>query len=203
MVVNKKILIADDHFAVRFGTALILEKHFINIIIDYAENYNDVETKLKTERFDLVILDIHMEGSLFTNMIKELKSIQENLMVLIFTASDEALAIKYFREGAEGYLNKLENEKGIVNAINSIFEKGYYLSPKLINTITNSTPKKDLKDVLSERELQVFRLLLKGNGNLEIANSLNIHLTTASTYKKRVFTKLKVTKLIELVKEYY
>lgn len=199
---NKKILIADDLFVARFGTALVLENHFIDITIDYAENYNDVEFKLKTERFDLLILDINMEGNLFKYMIKEIKKIQQDILILIFSGYDESIG-EYFRQGAEGYLNKLEGQTEIIKAVDDIFEKGYFFSSKLVRNIANYTPKNRLEDILSERELQVFRLLLEGNGNIEIANFLNIQLTTVSTYKKRVFTKLNVTKLVDLIKEYY
>jgi DNA-binding NarL/FixJ family response regulator len=199
---NKKILIADDHFVVRFGTAMVLENHFNDLVIDYAENYDEVEAKLKAEIFDLVILDIDMEGSLFKYMIKALKSIQRDLMILVFSSSDETAAVDYIREGAEGYLNKLGSEKNMVKAVEAIFEDGYYYSPKLAYQLASSSQKKDARDLLSEREFQVFKLLTEGNGNLEIANTLDIHIATASTYKRRIFNKLKVNNLVDLLKDY-
>ncbi|KQT33064.1 LuxR family transcriptional regulator [Chryseobacterium sp. Leaf405] len=199
---NKKILIADDHFVVRFGTAIVLENHFKNIVIDYAESYDEVESKLKSEKFDLIILDIDMEGSLFKYMVKELKKIQRDLMILVFSSSDESEAVDYIREGAEGYLNKLGSEKNIIKAVKAIFEDGYYYSPKLAYELASSSSKKQVRDILSEREFQVFKLLSEGNGNLEIANILNIHIATASTYKRRIFTKLNVSNLVDLLKDY-
>lgn len=199
---KKKILLADDHFVVRFGTSMVLESHFDDIVIDYAETYDEVEDKLKSERFDLIILDIDMEGSLYKYMIKELKTIQQDILILIFSSSDESVAVEYIREGAEGYLNKLGSEKNIIKAVDAIFEDGYYYSSKLAHELANYSSKKDAREVLSDREFQVFRLLSQGNGNLEIANILNIHIATASTYKRRIFTKLNVTNLVDLLKDY-
>lgn len=199
---NKRILIADDHYVVRLGTSMVLESHFTDLVIDYAENYDEVETKLKADRFDLIILDMDMEGSTFKYMIKELKMIQQDVLILVFSSSDESAAVEYIREGAEGYLNKLGDEKNMIKAVAAVFEDGYYYSPKLAQKLASHSYKKDVRDILSERELQVFKLLTAGNGNLEIANILDIHIATASTYKRRVFTKLKVNNLVDLLRDY-
>lgn len=199
---NKKILIADDHSVVRLGTALVLENQFSNIFCDYAENYGEVKKKLHEERFDLLILDIDMEGSTFKLMIKELKMIQEDLPILIFSSYKENIAVEYIQEGAEGFLNKLSNEQTLIKAVQTIFEDGFYYTPQLIEQLSAHRQKKDIIETLSERELQVFRLLAEGNGNLEIANTLNIQMTTASTYKRRIYAKLGVDNVIDILKIY-
>jgi|UPI0006464134 DNA-binding NarL/FixJ family response regulator len=199
---KKKILIADDHSVVRLGTALVLENQITDIDCDYAENYDEVKEKLKEEKFDLLILDIDMEGSTYKYMIRELKNIQEDILILMFSSYKENVAVEYIQEGAEGFLNKMSSEKILVRAVRSIFEDGFYYTPQLIEQLSKYQQKKDVNEVLSERELQVFRLLAEGNGNLEIANALNIQMTTASTYKRRVFAKLGVNNVIELLKIY-
>lgn len=68
------------------GAMLTLEKKFKNFVIEYAENYADIKEKIRTERFDLLILDIELPGSIFKAMIKDLKSLQEDLLILIFTS---------------------------------------------------------------------------------------------------------------------
>ncbi|WP_449397791.1 response regulator [Chryseobacterium wanjuense] len=199
---NKKILIADDHYVVRLGTALILESQFAKISIDYAESYDEVKSKLNSEKFDLIILDIEMPGSTFKKMIKELKIIQEDLMIMIFSSYKESVAIEYIQEGAEGYLNKLSSEKTLIKAVQSIFEDGYYYPFKLVKQLSARPQKEEVESVLSEREFQVFKLLVEGNGNLEIANILQIQMTTASTYKRRIYAKLGVNNIIDLLKIY-
>lgn len=199
---NKKILIADDHSVVRLGTSIALEDRIDNITIDFAANYNELKEKLTHEKFDLLILDIEMEGSIYKLMISELKNIQEDLLIMIFSSSDESVAIEYILEGAEGYVNKLSNDETLAKAVRSIFQNGQYYPASLIKQFSERSDKKNPKEILSEREFQIFKLLSEGNGNLEIANLLKIQSGTMSTYKKRIYTKLGVKNLIELFKIY-
>ncbi|WP_027380993.1 response regulator transcription factor [Chryseobacterium daeguense] len=197
---DKKILIADDHSVVRLGTAMVLESHMPNTFFDYAENYDEVKQKLQEEKFNLLILDIEMEGSVFKYMIKELKAIQEDLLIMVFTSYKENAVVEYIQEGAEGYLNKMSSEKTLIRAVESILEDGYYYTPRLMELVATQQQKKDLHELLSERELQVLKLLVEGNGNLEVANILDIQMTTASTYKRRIYAKLGVSNLVDLLK---
>lgn len=199
---TKRILIADDHHVVRIGTTLILEKNFERFDIDFAETYDEVREKLRAVKFDLVILDIELPGSTFKSMVKEIKSISEETLVLIFTSYKESIAMQYIQEGANGFLNKLSNPETFVKTIEGIFKDGYYYTPGVLNEMVIQMQKKSPVEILSERELQVFDLLAKGNGNLEIANVLNIEESTVGTYKRRVYQKLKIKNLIELLEIY-
>ncbi|MBV8327965.1 response regulator transcription factor [Chryseobacterium sp.] len=199
---TKKILIADDHHVVRVGTALILEKNFDHFEIDFAETYGEVKQKVETQKFDLVILDIELPGSIFKSMVKEIKNRDEDTPVLIFTSYKESIAMQYIEEGANGFLNKQSDPEDFVKAVDAIFKDGYYYTPEIMNEIMKGMKKKKPVEVLSERELQVFNLLAKGNGNLEIANLLHIEESTVGTYKRRVYQKLKITNLVELLEIY-
>ncbi|WP_185247083.1 response regulator transcription factor [Chryseobacterium bernardetii] len=199
---TKKILIADDHHVVRIGTALILEKNFNDFEIDVAETYDEVKQKVVSEKFDLVILDIELPGSTFKSMVKEIKNISEDTLILIFTSYKETVAMQYIQEGANGFLNKLSNPETFVKTIEGIFKDGYYYTPEVLNEMVVRMHKKSPLEILSEREQQVFDLLAKGNGNLEIANTLNIEESTVGTYKRRVYQKLKITNLVELLEIY-
>jgi DNA-binding NarL/FixJ family response regulator len=86
--------------------------------------------------------------------------------------------------------------------VQSIFEDGYYYPFKLVKQLSARPQKEEVESILSEREFQVFKLLVEGNGNLEIANILQIQMTTASTYKRRIYAKLGVNNLIDLLKIY-
>ena len=104
---QKRILIADDHFVVRAGVAAILRTTYPNLKIDSAENYGRVKESLTSNQYDLLLLDIDMPGTKYTEMIPELKNIQKDLKILIFSAYDQNVALQYIRKGADGYLNKL------------------------------------------------------------------------------------------------
>jgi two-component system response regulator FimZ (fimbrial Z protein) len=196
---NERILIADGHYVVRAGTALVLESAYPKIKIDFAENYEQVKNHLTDHHYDLLLLDIDMPGTRYKKMIPELKSIQENLKILVFSDYERDVAIQYIREGAEGYLNKLSSEEEIHEAVRSVFEKGYYYPSELIGLIIQNK-KSNPAEKLSSREYEIFKLLANGNGNLEIANKLNIQMSTVSTYKKRVFKKLNISNIAELIR---
>ncbi|ANF52890.1 DNA-binding response regulator [Chryseobacterium glaciei] len=195
---NKRILIADDHFVVRAGAAAVLRSVYPNLTIDSAENYGHVKESLQNFRYDLILLDIDMPGTKYTEMISELKSIQKDLKILIFSAYDQNIALQYIRKGAEGYLNKLGTEDDIKNSVKTILETGYYYPPELIPFIINTNEGNGIKK-LTTREYQVFELLAKGNGNLEISTLLGLQINTISTFKKRIFKKLNISNIVELV----
>lgn len=203
---TKKILIVDDHLVVRNGVAMILERQFEDVAISNAENFFEAVTLLKNLPFDLVVLDINIPGGKNTDMITDIRAIQPEVKILVFSAhEEEQYALQYLSCGANGYVDKLCSEEKIMFAITSIFESGTYISPELVNKLVdNQSNKRKLNPLegLSKRELQITDLLVQGNGNLEISNILNIHVSTVSTYKARVFEKLKVNNLVELINLY-
>ncbi|MDR4951689.1 response regulator transcription factor [Chryseobacterium sp. ES2] len=199
---TKKILIADDHHVVRIGTAMILEKNFNHFEVDFAETYDEVKQKIQSEKYDLVILDIELPGSILKSMVKEIKAIAEDILILIFTSYKENIALQYIEEGANGFLNKQSDPENFVKAVEALFKDGQYYTPEILNELLKGNKKRKAIENLSERELQVFNLLAKGNGNLEIANALDIEESTVGTYKRRVYQKLKITNLVELLEIY-
>ncbi|MNR27313.1 Oxygen regulatory protein NreC [compost metagenome] len=104
--------------------------------------------------------------------------------------------------GANGYLNKLSKEGEIIEATKAILEKGKYIQPKIVNKIVESALKKtplNPLDMLSKREFEIAELIVAGDGNLEICNKLDIQMSTVSTYKYRLFEKLGVNNIVELI----
>lgn len=198
---NERILIADDHYVVRAGTALVLESAYPELKIDFAENYERVKEALKSQYYNLLILDIDMPGTQYKKMISELKNIQKDLKILVFSGYDQDVAIQYIREGAEGYLNKQSSEEEIKNAVKTVIEKGYFYPVELIGLIIQNKRDNPVEK-LSSREYEIFKLLADGYGNLEISNKLSIQMSTVSTYKKRIFQKLEVNNIAELIKVY-
>ncbi len=203
---TKKILIVDDHLVVRNGVAMVLEKQIENVEISNAENFFEAVAILKAVPFDLVILDINIPGGKRTEMIGDIRAIQPAVKILVFSAhEEEQFALKYISAGANGYLNKLCSEEKMMFAITSIFESSTYISSELVNKLVEAKVGNKAinpRDVLSKRELQIAELLINGNGNLEISNLLDIHMSTVSTYKARVFEKLKINNLVELINLY-
>ena len=197
-------LIADDHSVVRQGVSLIIKELFLNAAIYMAGNFKDIFTKLNEVKIDLLILDVNFPDGNSINVLSEIKAIQPDIKILIFSAYDENIyAMRYLNAGASGYLNKETSEEEMKNAINSMMLSGKYLTQNVKDRILDSyitkKPTNPL-DLLSNREIEVAQLLIKGYGNLEILELLNIKKTTVSTFKNRIFEKLEIDNLADLIR---
>lgn len=201
-----RILIVDDHLVVKTGVAIILKNEIDNLDISYASNFPEMVEVLNDTIFDLIILDINIPGGKQTEMIADIRNVQPNVKILIFSAHDEEFyALRYIHAGADGYLNKLSGEEKIIEAVSSVINFGKYLTNEILVKLNDSTLLKETFnpfDKLSKREIEIVQLLIKGEGNLEISNKLGIQMSTVSTYKNRVFEKLKINNLVELIEKF-
>ena len=200
---QKEILIVDDHLVVRTGVSIILEEKIKNIAISTTENFNETLKILKEKIFDLIILDINIPGGRNTSMIEVIRNIQSEVKILIFSVYEEDThACPYIIAGANGYLNKLSDKKKLTGAVDTILKTGNYLTPDIIKELVKaSTNKQSINplDKLSKREREISELLVQGDGNIEIANKLSIQLTTVSTHKNKIFNKLNIKNIVELI----
>lgn len=201
-----RILIVDDHLVVRTGMAIVLKGQIPELTIENAENFIEAISILKENVFDLIVLDINIPGSKNLEMINDIRSIQPNIKILIFSAyEEEQYGLRYILAGANGYLNKLCSEEKMILAVKSILETGKYVSDEIASKIVDARINKAVINplsALSKREFEIAELLVNGDGNLEISNKLDIHISTVSTYKIRVFEKLKINNLVELINIY-
>lgn len=206
MFSEKNILLADDHSVVRRGVSLVVRDALPGVIVHHAESCEDLLKLAATQNIDLLVLDINLPGGNSPAMIAKIKDAHPKIKILIFSAFDEdQYALRYLHAGADGYLNKLTSEENIVEAVKTILNGERYISSKiknkiLENTLTN-TPHNPL-EMLSNREMEILELLAQGEGNLEVANKLNIQMSTVSTYKTRIFEKLQVSNIVSMVEKY-
>jgi DNA-binding NarL/FixJ family response regulator len=200
---NKEILIVDDHLVVRTGVSIILQEEFKHFSISTASNYNSTIDIIKSKIFDLIILDINIPGGKNTTMVHEIREIQPEVKILIFSVYDEKThACPYIVAGANGYLNKLSNEKEITGVVNTILTTGNYISTSMVSELVKASSSKaslNPLDSLSTRELEIANLLILGDGNIEIANKLDIQLSTVSTHKNKIYNKLDIKNLVDLI----
>lgn len=201
---NYSFLVADDHSVVRQGVSLIIKELFLNAVIYKAGNFKDTFEILKEVTIDVLILDVNFPDGNSINIISEIKAIQPDIKILIFSAYDENIyAMRYLNAGASGYLNKETSEDEMKNAINTLISSGKYITQnvkdRILDSYISNKPTNPL-DLLSNREIEVAQLLIKGHGNLEIIELLNIKKTTVSTYKNRIFEKLEIDNLADLIK---
>lgn len=199
-------LLADDHSIVRNGLEIVIKSIFDNCSIHHAGNFNEIRNLIAKEAINVLILDANFPEGTTLDLIPEFKLAQPNLNILIFTSLDEEIyALRYLKAGADGYLSKLATSEELEKAIVAMSANLKYMSPVIqdkMYTALLSNKSDNPLDELSEREMEIASLLVKGYGNLEISNELNLKSTTVSTYKARVFEKLGVTTLVALVEKY-
>lgn len=200
-----RILIADDHSIVRVGLAQLIKKFKPGAVIEETDNFGGVLDLVDEQSFDLLIIDIKMPGGSYQQTIKTVKLKQPDAKVLIFSSLDEQLyAIRYLRAGADGFLHKLSDEKEMKRAINKMLRDGRYLSKTVKDiliheSLNNGDRYKNPQDILSDREVEIARFLIQGEGLKEISEKLHLHTSTVSTYKGRIFDKLNVSNLVDLI----
>jgi DNA-binding NarL/FixJ family response regulator len=202
---NKEIifLLADDHSIVRQGMEIVISDIVPNAKVYQTSSLHQVLELIESKGVEMAIIDAHFPDGNSLHILPQMKSINPDLKVLVFTGLEEDLhGLKFIKAGANGYLSKLSEEEEVRKAITAFIEKGEYFSDLLRNLLVQLVYNPDLispLNSLTKRELQIAELYAEGYGNLEISNSLNIKQNTVSTIKKNIFEKLKIENMVELV----
>ncbi|MFC7526903.1 response regulator [Parapedobacter sp. GCM10030251] len=193
------IAVADDHSAVRLGMNYVIQEWMPGAIVHFAENMPGLLQLLAAESIALVVLDINIPGGNNFHMIPMIRDIRKNVKILVLSAYEEDVyALRYIDSGADGYLQKDCKDEDIRNALDAIYAGKKYLSGELKEHLLQSRLNRgtDLGsnpiELLTNRELEVCRLLMGGKGVGEIAKALFIHTSTVGTYKNKIFAKLNV-----------
>jgi two-component system, NarL family, invasion response regulator UvrY len=193
----KRILIADDHTIVRRGIIQILLNEFPSALIEEASTAEELINKSVNSNWDIVITDISMPGRSGLEALHQIKLSKPSLPVLILSMHpEEQYAIRVLKAGASGYLNKEVAPAQLIKAITQILSGRKYITPAVAEAMTNHLLKEDSKPphtYLSNREFEVMRLLASGKSISEISELLMISISSVSTYKARIFSKMEVT----------
>lgn len=192
----KKILIADDHSAIRIGVSHICISEFPGVVIGEATNYAEVFQKLSSDNWDILILDIDLPGRNGLDILQQIKAEKLKIPVLMFSFhGEEQIALRALKLGASGYLSKDAADLELVKAINQIVSGRKYvsqtLSEQLLYLLDNDS-NKEPHELLSEREYQTMLLIASGKTVTEIAEILSLSKATISTYRARILEKMKM-----------
>lgn len=198
------ILISEDHEIVRVGTTLLIREMYPQAVIDEAEDFYRTLQLLEEKKYDLLMLDVNISGGNTISMIEVARQRQKNVPILIFSSYDEELfALRFIEAGANGFISKDAPIEDIRQAIKTVIEKRDYVSSRAQEQLLNlfkdrGSAKSTGLASLSDRETEIMYLLVKGAGTKEIGTMLNLQKNTISTYKARIFKKLKVDNVVEL-----
>lgn len=189
-----RILIADDHSVVRKGVRQILAEEIPAVYIEEAENAAELIKKVVLDDWHVVISDLTMPGKSGLEALQEIKQLKPQLPVLILSIHpEEQYAIRALKAGASGYLRKDTIPDELVQAVQKVLTGKKYITVSIAEKIAdafNSGSDKLPHELLSDRELNVFKMLAAGKAVSEIADSLSLSVTTVSTYRSRIMTKM-------------
>ncbi len=198
-----RILIADDHPLIRKGIIQMLNEEFINLIIGEAKDSNELIEKSRKDKWNAIITDLSMPGGGELETIKILRAENPLLPILVLSMlSEELYAKRSLKAGASGYLLKDSAPEELGNALRKILEGKKYISANVAELLANDafTGKKDIPfhQLLSDREMEVFKMIASGKNVTDIAEKLSLGVPTISTYRTRLLEKLNFKNNAEL-----
>jgi DNA-binding NarL/FixJ family response regulator len=201
-----RVLLIDDHPIVRQGLALLIDREGDLSVCGEADGAHSAFHAIETLRPDLVVLDISLSGPDGLDVLKEIRMKTASLPVLILSMHDESIyAERAMRAGANGYIMKQEATEKVLVAIRRILQGEVYLSDRLTNTMLQqyvrgvSPTKMSPLVSLTDRELEVFRLIGEGHGTRQIADDLHLSVKTIESYQAHIKEKLALRNARELV----
>jgi len=200
-----KVFLVDDHPIVRQGLALFIDREPDLMVCGEAEDAASALQAIRESTPDFVILDISLDGRDGLELLKTLRVGHPNLPVLILSMHDESVyAERSLRAGANGYIMKQEAADKVITAIRQILGGDVYLSDRLTKRmlqqfVNGSISPRDPLAKLSDRELEVFRLIGAGHGTRQIADELHVSTKTVESYQAHIKEKLALRNARELV----
>ncbi len=198
-----RLLIADDHTIMREGLKRILEGAEDIEVVGEAVDGFEVLAQVRKGGFDLLMLDLSMPGRSGVELIRQIKDEAPRLPILILTMhEEEQYAIRTIRAGARGYLTKESAGTQLLSAIRKVASGRPYISNEVAEQLAmDAMPSDDdyPHKKLSDREFEVFSLLVSGKTITEIADLLHLSAKTVSTHKTRILHKMAMNSLAELV----
>jgi two-component system, NarL family, invasion response regulator UvrY len=172
----------------------ILAEEFTDAIIEEVADANELITKVIKGTWDIIISDLTMPGKSGLEALQQIKQILPSLPVLILSIHpEEQYAIRVLKAGAAGYLSKDTAPDELVNAVHRVLQGKKYITITIAEKIAdsfNQDEEKLLHEVLSDRELNVFKMIASGKAVSEVAEALSLSVTTVSTYRARILGKM-------------
>lgn len=202
-MVKKKIFVIEDHPLVVKGLTQVINKQKDLEVVGYTSLAQKALELIKELNPDLVTMDLSLKDSFGLELIKDIVTYRKDLPILVITMHDENIfAERVLKAGAKGYIMKEKVTKELIKAIYKVLEGNIYVSDEIQSKLLSykNRDTKELIDILSDRELEVFQLLAEGLTSKEIAAKTNLGLKTVETYKSKIKEKLNIKSNSQLIK---
>ena len=199
------ILIVEDHPIVRRGLKEILAAEYPRAVFGEAADSPLALVALERGKWDVVLLDINIPGRGGLELLEDIRRLYPQTQVLIVSAyPEEEFAVRAFKLGAAGYLSKNQAPEELVTAVKKILDGGKYVTASLAERLADALNGWDANcaphEALSQRELQVLRLIASARTIKEIAAELSLSEKTVGTYRARIAKKTGLASNVELTR---
>jgi two-component system invasion response regulator UvrY len=200
----KRILVVDDHAVVRRGLQQIVSDSLDVVVVNEAKNGEEALAQVRKNQYDLVLLDISLPDRTGIDVLKDLKTIQPDIPVLMLSIHpEEQFAVRALRAGASGYITKASPPEELILAIRKVLMGERYLSStftqRLLSNLDKDNPSLPHQS-LSDREYQVMCLISQGKTPKQIAGELKVSIKTVSTYRSRILEKMRMQSNAEITR---
>ncbi len=203
---KKTVFVVDDHPIVRQGLTLLINREADLVVCGEAEEMQLALSAIQATRPDILIVDISLNGPDGLELLKNIRITSPRLPVLILSMHDESIyAERALRAGANGYIMKQEATEKVLVALRRILSGEIYVSDRIANSMlrhyvrgANVSEHTSVSD-LTDRELEVFRLIGEGQGTRQIAEALHLSVKTVESYQAHIKEKLSLRSARELV----
>lgn len=198
-----RVLLVDDHAIARNGVRLMLSSAQDIRVTGEAGTAQDALRLVREQDFEVALVDITMPGKNGLELLKSLRAEKPKLAVLILsTYSEEIYAVRALKLGAAGYLTKDAPTAALVAAVRKAAAGGKYVSPALMEKLASLIGGTGMSthEALSNRELEVMKLIAAGESLVKIAETLHLSPNTVTTYRTRILEKMGLASNAELTR---
>ncbi|HEV2046465.1 MAG TPA: response regulator transcription factor [Chthoniobacterales bacterium] len=203
---KRRVFLVDDHPLVREGLSNLINHQDDLSVCGEAEDSGGARAGIEKTKPDVALIDISLKNESGLELVKNLESKFPNVALIVLSMHDEALyAERALRAGARGYVMKRETTKSMLTAIRRVLQGDTYVSDRVVNLMarrmsSRKAAAKSPVERLSDRELEIFRLLGQGRTTSQIAEDLRLSLKTVQAYCARAKEKFGVDSLTELLR---
>ena len=202
-----KIMLVDDHPIFRMGMSELLDQEEDFTVCAVAEDMASARTALNEHEPDIAIIDITLAKENGLQLVQEITSSRRPIPTLVLSMHDESVwAERAIKAGARGYIMKKEASESVITALRSIVAGQIHVSPNMMSIlldklqVNSGKQKPQTEESLTERELEVYRLIGTGFSTREIAEKMALGIKTIGTYRARIKEKLGIRSGSELVR---
>ncbi len=198
-----RTIVVDDHAIVRRGVVQILTEHPDLTVVAEAGDYGELRNALRQHGdIDLLVMDVGLPGKNGIDILKAVREEYPRLRVLIVSMyPEDQYAVRAFRAGASGYLNKASAPEKLIEAVNQVVAGRKYVTAEIAQALIENLNAPDdgpAHDKLSDREFQTMKLIASGKRLSDIAEALALSPKTVSVYRARVLEKMGLSNNAEL-----